>query len=328
MNEERMPETTKAGGEEPSPAGNAVPPELQGILCDLQSPDANTRARAVRALCPCRGIQWGVPVFPYGRKMLHDPNPIVRRAVRHDLNENPWWSERRETRPDFGPHPRTIKVTLAIKGTALGDRCDRWRVDTGLPLVADPRLARHRVTLLCRQMPLRDVLRQLSRLLECPWVWTRSRGTNRYELRRDSPSLVSGEPRRPGRQAAQKRQQHASAATSRPDAACVNARLAHDRALRQRITLQPTAATTSLSSPRNTRLSSADVLEAIHHATGLPIVADFSAQLYPVEDVSACDQSLFAMLNQISTAMELSWHKEADGWLQFRGSRFDPCCHF
>src|SRR5947208_7489972 len=111
MNEERMPEIGGAAEEprEPTP-DNAMPPELQGILRDLHSPDANTRARAVRSLCPCRGVQWGVPVFPDVRKMLHDPNPIVRRAVRHDLNENPWWSERQETRPDFGPRPRTIKV--------------------------------------------------------------------------------------------------------------------------------------------------------------------------------------------------------------------------
>src|SRR5947209_532099 len=122
MNEERLPETTDAADETREPASdNDIPPELRGILCDLHSPDADTRARAVRSLCPCRGVQWGVPVFRYVRKMLDDPNPIVRRAVRHDLKENPWWSERQEARPDAGPHPRTIKVTLAVKGIALGD---------------------------------------------------------------------------------------------------------------------------------------------------------------------------------------------------------------
>ena len=74
------------------------PPALGQILCDLRSEDAATRAGAVRQLCPCRGASWGVPVFPQVLALRNDPSPVVRRAVEHDLRENPDWGERREAR--------------------------------------------------------------------------------------------------------------------------------------------------------------------------------------------------------------------------------------
>jgi hypothetical protein len=76
---------------EPSPA-------LARILNDLQSPDAATRAQAVRSLCPCRGTPWELPVFERVLAMRNDPSPVVRHAVEHDLEENPDWGERAEAR--------------------------------------------------------------------------------------------------------------------------------------------------------------------------------------------------------------------------------------
>lgn len=76
----------------------APPPELERILCELQSPDPATRAQAVRALCPCRGTRWEVPVFPRVLELRNDPSPVVRHAVKHDLGENPEWGERQELR--------------------------------------------------------------------------------------------------------------------------------------------------------------------------------------------------------------------------------------
>jgi hypothetical protein len=73
-------------------------PELQRILRDLQSPDDQTRADAVRTLCPCRGIAWETPVFPEVLALRDDPSPLVSGAVRHDLQENPEWGERQESR--------------------------------------------------------------------------------------------------------------------------------------------------------------------------------------------------------------------------------------
>src|SRR5437899_2256796 len=56
----------------------------------------------------------------------------------------------------------TQKVTLAFKGTALSDLCDRLRADTGIHLAAGPSVADEKVTLFCPKLPLRDVMRQLS----------------------------------------------------------------------------------------------------------------------------------------------------------------------
>jgi hypothetical protein len=79
-------------------ANHAPLPELEHILRDLESADEHTRASAVRALCPCRGTEWGVPIFPRVWEMRNDPSPVVRHAVRHDLGENPDWGERHEAR--------------------------------------------------------------------------------------------------------------------------------------------------------------------------------------------------------------------------------------
>jgi hypothetical protein len=66
--------------------------ELQRILEDLQSPDAGTRAEAVRTLCPCR-TQWDVPVQRYLAAMRDDPSSSVRHEVHHVLDEDSDWGK-------------------------------------------------------------------------------------------------------------------------------------------------------------------------------------------------------------------------------------------
>jgi hypothetical protein len=130
---------------------------------------------------------------------------------------------------------------------------------------------------------------------------------------------------------------------AQPDNARLNARLAADPALRRRITLQPKPSCRLEIIPREApsapgdrsgatpgaaaepRLTTADVLEALHQATGMPIVADFYTRLYKPDAVSVTDQSLFEALNRLSDAMRLRWHKEAasgEAWLQFRSVSF------
>jgi len=102
-----------------------------------------------------------------------------------------------------------------------------------------------------------------------------------------------------------------------------NARLAGDRSLKPVVSCQFSAPRSRL--PEDARnghkVTSADVLEALHRATGLPIVADFYTRLYATEAVSVQDQTLFDALNQLGDAMRLRWHKEG-GWLQFRSVSF------
>jgi hypothetical protein len=67
--------------------------ELGRILNDLQSPDAGTRAEAVRTLCPCR-TQWDVPVQRYVSEMMNDPSSTVRHEAHHVLDEDSGWGKR------------------------------------------------------------------------------------------------------------------------------------------------------------------------------------------------------------------------------------------
>lgn len=81
------------------PGGQSVKQSavLQQILCDLESPDAGTRAEAVRQLCPCR-TAFDVPVQRYVAAMQDDPSPSVRHEVHHVLDEDSGWGRRLEMR--------------------------------------------------------------------------------------------------------------------------------------------------------------------------------------------------------------------------------------
>ena len=65
----------------------------------------------------------------------------------------------------------------------------------------------------------------------------------------------------------------------------------------------------------------ADVLEAIHQTTRMPIVADQYTRLFKPEAVSVSNQPLFEALNQVSEPMRLRWNKDGD-WLQFRSASY------
>src|SRR5205823_2390954 len=134
-----------------------------------------------------------------------------------------------------------------------------------------------------------------------------------------------------------------------PDNAAANASLAHDPALRGKVTLgdglsaSPAARVPASRLPVEAgrpvlaadgrpatarKITSADVLEALHRATGIPIVSDFYTRLYPPEAASVQGERLFDALNHLADAMRLRWHKDASTrdardaavWLQFRSA--------
>jgi hypothetical protein len=92
--------------------------------------------------------------------------------------------------------------------------------------------------------------------------------------------------------------------------------------------------------PTEAKVTSADVLEAVHRVTGLPIIADFYTRLYPVGEVTIRNQPLFEALNQLADAMRLRWKEDAPPaskgrtggnagspqdrgqWLQFRSTSY------
>jgi hypothetical protein len=118
-----------------------------------------------------------------------------------------------------------------------------------------------------------------------------------------------------------------SLTNQKPDETAAKARLSRDPALRDRVTVEP--GLSALASPRSTpRVTTADVLEALHRATGMSIVADFYTGLYEPQAATVHDMPLFDALNQLTETMRLRWRKEAGGgagssraggqWLQFR----------
>src|SRR5205085_6782497 len=62
--------------------------------------------------------------------------------------------------------------------------------DTGIQLTAGPSVADEKVTLFCAKLPLRDVMRQLSRPFGYTWLRSGTPGQYRYELVQDLRSQL------------------------------------------------------------------------------------------------------------------------------------------
>jgi len=82
------------------------------------------------------------------------------------------------------------QVTCAFKATALSDVCDQLRSETGIQLSAGPSVADEKVTLFCEKLPLREVMRQLSRPFGYAWLRSGKPGEYRYELAQDLKSQL------------------------------------------------------------------------------------------------------------------------------------------
>jgi hypothetical protein len=124
-----------------------------------------------------------------------------------------------------------------------------------------------------------------------------------------------------------------SPTTRDPGNEAANAGLATDPLLRRTVSVQPLSSCRRperAAGPRRTGaaapVTSADVLEALHQATGLPMVADYYTRLYHQRSVSVEKRPLFEALNRLADVMRLRWHKDFSGsggtWLQFRSASF------
>jgi hypothetical protein len=69
------------------------------------------------------------------------------------------------------------------------------------------------------------------------------------------------------------------------------------------------------------KVTTADILEALHHASGIPIVADYYTRLFPADTASVQAMPLLEALNHLAGVTRLRWNKEGD-WLQFRSASF------
>jgi hypothetical protein len=110
---------------------------------------------------------------------------------------------------------------------------------------------------------------------------------------------------------------------TRPENSRANRRHAADQSLAMLVTLRPEPSCESgrQGSAAEERVSTADVLEALHRSTGRAIVADYYTRLFAAPEVTVRNMRLFEALNQLSDAMRLRWNKDGD-WLQFRSASF------
>jgi hypothetical protein len=116
----------------------------------------------------------------------------------------------------------------------------------------------------------------------------------------------------------------------KPNNHLADARWGNDPSLRPRVNVQPRSACRQnvpsnpssegreVSEPKTT---TADVLEALHRATGLPIISDSYTRLFKLGSVSVKNQPLFEALDHLSDGMRLRWNKDGE-WLQFRSTSY------
>lgn len=112
-----------------------------------------------------------------------------------------------------------------------------------------------------------------------------------------------------------------------PKNAEANRALASESGLRQPVTFPAAAAAAAPKTDgdkpqRPSRVTSADLLEAVHRATGKDVIGDYYTKLYGPEILPGGKAaSLFDALNRASDAMRLRWNREND-FLTFRSASF------
>ncbi len=121
-----------------------------------------------------------------------------------------------------------------------------------------------------------------------------------------------------------------SPSVQNPQNAETNARLKADPSLQAHATWKPQASCPMITAPGEHpngktmaahKVTTADVLEAIHKATGRDVIGDYFTRLYAPEAVSAQNLRLFDALNQVADTLRLRWGKENE-WLRFRSAGF------
>jgi hypothetical protein len=86
------------------------------------------------------------------------------------------------------------EVTVAAKGMALSDLCERLKTESGIEVRSGNSVADEKVTVFCGRTPLREVMRQLGRPFGYTWLRSGKAGEYRYELAQDLKSqLLEGE---------------------------------------------------------------------------------------------------------------------------------------
>jgi hypothetical protein len=84
-------------------------------------------------------------------------------------------------------------VTIGVKGMAFSDLCKKVTDETGIELKAGRSAADDKVTLFCKNKPLRDLMRQINLVFGFHWLRSGEPGAYRYELMQDLRSQLMEE---------------------------------------------------------------------------------------------------------------------------------------
>jgi hypothetical protein len=82
------------------------------------------------------------------------------------------------------------KVHLASKGMAFTDLCALLSEQTGIEITANRRVADDKITAFCEDLPIRDLMRQVSRVFGFTWGRVGQENAYRYELVQDLRSQL------------------------------------------------------------------------------------------------------------------------------------------
>jgi hypothetical protein len=77
------------------------------------------------------------------------------------------------------------KMTIGFKSLAFSDLCKQWTDETGIEFSAAKTVADDKITLFCKDKPLRDVMRQITQVFGFLWRRIGDAGSYRYELYQD-----------------------------------------------------------------------------------------------------------------------------------------------
>jgi hypothetical protein len=114
-----------------------------------------------------------------------------------------------------------------------------------------------------------------------------------------------------------------SPSVAAPDNARENRALADRPEMKRKVTLVPPPTDKKAAPPQ--RITTADLLEAVHRATGEDVIGDYFTRLFDASGVlpgPAAGEPLFDVLSRACDRARLRWRKGDDGWLGFRSVGF------
>lgn len=112
-----------------------------------------------------------------------------------------------------------------------------------------------------------------------------------------------------------------SPSAKNPKNADANSGMANKPGMGNKVSLTPTPMELTFAGEKMKRITTAELLEAIHRTTGKDVIGDYYTKLYSPTDFEIKDKTLFEALCRLSDTVRYRWNTE-DNWLTFRNSAY------